>query len=171
MFLNYYRVFPQGFSSTSKLYSRFLLPSWLLLNIVVIKEELQLENFMCLVSVFLQFNPTLVTHIDTECDIEILQEIWFLMTGEFLCFPILILSKVIFWRPLDVPMTMNSVLTSFILSWLSFIQVLILPMSLSIICFILLLPGLKEWIMAWSSAYPVRKLSFLSGMISISVLA
>ena len=49
-------------------------------------------------------------------------------------FPISILSKVFFQRLLDVPMIINSVLASFIFSWLSPIQVLIFPISLSIIC-------------------------------------
>ena len=69
MFLNYYRVFPQGFPSTSKLYSRLLLPSGLLLDIIAIKEELQLKNLCVLSLSFLQVNPTPVTYIGTECDI------------------------------------------------------------------------------------------------------
>ena len=74
-------------------------------------------------------------------------------------FPILIWSNVFFRRLPDVPTTMNSVLASFILSWLSSIHILILPISFSIISF-MLSSGLKEWIIAWSSAYPDRKLFF-----------
>ena len=85
MFLNYCRVFPQGFPSTSKLYSRLLLPSWLLLSIIEITEELQLENCMCLPLSFLQVNPTLVTYIDTECDIMYAINKLALCITQFLC--------------------------------------------------------------------------------------